>query len=64
MKEIKLTRSQTTWVDEADFHWLNELSWYACWSNGRCYARTGVWDAETRKTKQIRMHSLLMNRGP
>ena len=32
MKEIELTQNQTAWVDDEDFHQLNQHKWYAQWS--------------------------------
>jgi hypothetical protein len=45
-QEIELTRGLKTLVDDDDYEWLNEMSWYAQKdSKGMMYAATSILDA-------------------
>lgn len=62
MKEIPLTLGLFALVDDADFNWLSMFKWHAhrCGRNGRkIYAMT-----QTRTCRRIRMHRLILLRGP
>ena len=56
MKEIQITKGETALVDEEDFEWLNQYSWYLS-SNG--YARRQDWNCG--KPKNINMHRMLLD---
>lgn len=59
MKEIALTKSQVTLVDDTDFDYLNQIAWYAYKVRGNYYARRCV--NIKGKTIAILMHRLIMN---
>jgi len=45
-KEIELTRGLKAIVDDDDYDWLNEMSWYAqCDTRGKMYAATSIMDS-------------------
>lgn len=60
MKTLTLSKNQVCIVDDADFEFLSEYSWYANWQGNKFYATTGLYDPDTQKTTQLRMHTLLM----
>ncbi len=64
MKEIQLTQGQVTIVDDADYEWLNQWSWFAGWFKGSrsFYAMRTIWnDARPRpKSHTQRIHRLIM----
>lgn len=43
MKEIKLTKGQVTLVDDDDFDWLNQWSWYADKIGGTFYVKRRIY---------------------
>jgi len=56
-KQIQLTKGYVTIVDDDDYEWLTDHSWYAHDSNSRyCYAKSRI------KGKLIRMHRLILLR--
>lgn len=58
-KLIPLTRGFFSIVDEADFDWLNQRRWRAKKSASSIYAVCRI--KKNGKTKEIRMHRLLMD---
>lgn len=72
-KEILLTKGYTATVDDADYEWLNQWTWYAEVSKcGKVYARRSVTIPGTlgyykdgkSKRGRIRMHNLITGVKP
>lgn len=62
MKKIQLTKGEWTIVDDEDFELVSQYKWCASPNHkGKTtYARTGIWNPETKKVKTISLHRLLM----
>jgi hypothetical protein len=59
VKEIKLTRGMAAFVDDGDFEWLSQFTWYAQTGYKKCYyACTHI------GRKIISMHRLVMQASP
>ncbi len=59
MKEIALANGNgVVMVDDADFDWLNKLSWHIHHSKNICYARTGM--KVDGKYRNVHMQRLIM----
>lgn len=61
MKQIQLTQNKTALIDDEDFELVNEFKWCAVQQGRNFYATRGYWNKQTKKTKQIRMHRLIMD---
>jgi len=69
MKEIPLTRGKVTFVDDADYEWLNQWKWMAVGSHGDFYAVRSVTLGHYKvqeslglpRQKSLRMHRVIMN---
>jgi hypothetical protein len=61
MRLIPLTRGQWAVVDDADFEWLSQWSWCACWSKytKSFYARRGV-SVGHGKSRTMSMHRQIL----
>lgn len=59
MKEIKLTKGLTAFVDDEDYEIVNSMKWFARNSNGIHYASTYVGYFKVRK--MIHMHNFIMD---
>ena len=57
MKEILLTQGQVALVDDADFEWLDKMSW--CANKSRC-PRWTFYAGTVIKGETIRMHRLIL----
>lgn len=60
MKQIPLTQGKFALVDNEDFEWLNQFKW--CYDHG--YAKRGIKIKNTKNTKTIFMHRLILNPPP
>jgi hypothetical protein len=60
VKHIELTKGLKCKVDDEDYEWLSKMSWHAGWQGNRFYAGTGIYNASTKKTSNVRMHVLIM----
>lgn len=58
MKEIQLTQGKIALVDDNDFDWLNQYSWYANINKKKWYAKSGFMLNGT--TKNIKMHRFIL----
>lgn len=54
IKKIKLTKNKETWVDDKNYHFLNQWKWYAQKSKDKYYAAR-----RDEKNKMILMHRLI-----
>jgi len=64
MKTIPLSQGLSAKVDDADYHWLRTLSWYAKKSpDGTFYAATNIY-CEGNRHRTIRMHTLIVSPLP
>jgi len=59
MKEIELTKGYVTYVDDADYSWLNSVGWCANVHNKRVYAFRAT--SKNRFITTTYMHRLIMN---
>ena len=59
MKLIPLTQGKFAMVDDADYDWLNQWKWCACWSGWTWYAERTTGPKGHRK--HIKMHIVIMN---
>jgi hypothetical protein len=60
MKKIPLTQGYFTFVDDADYDYLNNFEWRIQRNKKHIYARTNQW-LGNGKSKTIFMHRLLLN---
>lgn len=60
MKTLPLSRGLVMLVDDADFEWLSQWKWHACWNTNGFYAKRQL-RIGTNKQRAVALHRLLMN---
>lgn len=62
MKEIKLTRGMVALVDDSDFEYLNQFTWYADKGGNTFYANRNEYHTENGigKQRKIKMHRQIL----
>ncbi len=60
MKYIELTQGQRAIVDDADFGFLSQWSWYVLMAKGKKYAVRGEYNAKKKNMKTLYMHKFIM----
>jgi len=59
--EIPLTRGYFALIDLQDYELISKYSWHVdVRKNGLCYASTSLYDKNTKRRSELRMHCLLM----
>lgn len=61
VKEIPLTQGKIALIDDDDYEKVNQYKWYAVKKNRTCYAVRAIYNKQTQKIKQQRMHRFIMN---
>lgn len=60
MKEIQLTRGQVALVDDDDYHYLSQFSWYVVDGKTTYYAVRAAWDKVKKRCYHVLMHREIM----
>ena len=58
MKEIQLTKGMVALVDDEDYEWLNQWTWFAVKEHNNWYAATNM--RENGSWQTVRMHRLIL----